>query len=193
MPQELEIEFKNLLEKDEFLALLEHFNIEESDFISQENHYFDTPDFKLKGEQSALRIRRKGNKQILTLKTPAKEGLLETNQELSTQAADELLESGIMPEGEVKQFLVDRRFPLSLIHFGSLTTRRAEIDFDGGLLVFDESSYFSKVDYELEYEVQDFNSGQETFLNLLKEHGIPRRKTNNKIKRFYEEKVRLGL
>jgi uncharacterized protein YjbK len=46
------------------------------------------------------------------------------------------------------------------------------------------------VDYELEYEVTDFKLGEKIFFDLLKEHEIPHRETENKIKRFYREKVR---
>jgi uncharacterized protein YjbK len=191
LAQEIEIEFKNLLTKEEYMQLIQQFMIKETDFRIQENHYFDTPGFQLKEKQSALRVRQKDGTFNLTLKTPVTDGLLETNQRLSSGQAEELLEHGIFPDGEVKDFLLNAGASVSsLHHFGSLTTKRAELEYQGGLLVFDESSYFDKIDYELEYEVKDFKEGEEIFFDLLKEQGIPKRETENKIKRFYREKVR---
>jgi uncharacterized protein YjbK len=192
LAQEIEIEFKNLLTKEEFMQLIQQFSIKDSDIRVQENHYFDTHGFQLKEKQSALRVRQKSGIFTLTLKTPVTDGLLETNQNLSPGQASELLERGIFPEGEVKDFLSGMGTAVSsLHHFGTLTTKRAELEYQDGLLVFDESSYFKKVDYELEYEVKEFKAGEKIFFDFLKEQGIPIRKTENKIKRFYREKVRM--
>jgi uncharacterized protein YjbK len=191
LAQEIEIEFKNLLTKEEYMQLIQQFSIKDTAFRVQENHYFDTPGFHLKKKQSALRVRQKGGSFTLTLKTPITDGLLETNQRLSSGQAEELLKHGIFPDGEVKDFLLNLGASVSsLHHFGSLTTKRAELEYRGGLLVFDESSYFDKVDYELEYEVKDFKEGEKIFFDFLKEQEIPVRETENKIKRFYREKVR---
>jgi uncharacterized protein YjbK len=191
LAQEIEIEFKNLLVKEEFTDLITYFKIEESDFISQENHYIDTLDFQLKSMQSALRIRNKENTFTLTLKSPLEEGLLETHQTLSEQETIDLLEQNFFPDGEVKDMLLNLGISIPYLrHFGTLVTDRAEIEFNRGLLVLDKSSYFNKVDYELEYEVQDYKQGKKKFLDLLDERGIPQRETENKIKRFYREKIR---
>ncbi|PFA66389.1 CYTH domain-containing protein [Bacillus sp. AFS015802] len=191
MTQEIEIEFKNLVTEDEFIRLTSHFHIKEVDFISQDNHYFDTSDYRLKEKQSALRIREKNGGYTLTLKTPLNEDLLETNQTLSKQEAHSLLHEGTFPQGEVSDALESLSIPrASLQHFGTLSTSRAEIDYRDGLLVFDKSSYLQKEDYELEYEVKERTSGEAIFLELLKEHHIPLRKTENKIKRFYLEKLK---
>jgi uncharacterized protein YjbK len=191
LAQEIEIEFKNLLSQGEFMNLIKHFKIEETEFTNQENHYLDTGDFQLRNMQSALRIRNKKNTFTLTLKTPLEEGLLETHQSLSAQGAIDLLEQNVFPDGEVKDMLLELGLSIpSLRHFGSLITNRAEIGFNDGLLVLDKSSYFNKVDYELEYEVQDYKLGKKNFLDLLNQHGIPKRETENKIMRFYREKVR---
>lgn len=59
MVQELEIEFKNLLTKEEFHRLADFFQLTEKDFAEQENYYFDTKYFALKKHGAALRIRKK--------------------------------------------------------------------------------------------------------------------------------------
>ncbi len=74
MTQEIEIEFKNIVTKEEFDTLCKSFSIEA--FTKQVNHYFETPDFSLKEAGSALRIRHKGATYTLTLKQPAEIGLL---------------------------------------------------------------------------------------------------------------------
>jgi uncharacterized protein YjbK len=194
LAQEIEIEFKNLLLKEEFMNLIKQFKIEETDFTSQENHYLDTGDFQLRKMESALRIRNKKNTYTLTLKTPLKEGLLETHQTLSPQETIGVLKQNNLPDGEVKDMLLKLGLSIpSIRHFGSLVTNRAEIEYNGGLLVFDKSSYFNKIDYELEYEFLDYKHGEKNFLDLLTRHGIPRRETENKIKRFFHEKVRNQL
>jgi uncharacterized protein YjbK len=191
LSQEVEIEFKNLLTKEEYFSLLDYFKVNESLFAFQENHYFDTNNFALKDRQSALRIRSKQDAYTLTLKTPLEEGLLETNQTLQKEEAEALLNDGVFPLGEVNDTLQSLGIPTKRLHyFGTLTTKRAEIEYKNGLLVFDASFYMNVEDYELEYEVKDYDAGQKRFLSLLEERNIPTRKTENKIKRFYNAKLR---
>ena len=67
MTQEIEIEFKNLLTKSEFLKLSEALCMKEHDFKQQVNHYFDTKDFSLKQKISTPHPRKDGAF-VLTLK-----------------------------------------------------------------------------------------------------------------------------
>lgn len=187
--QEIEIEFKNILTEEEFNRLIQAFALTSKDFKLQVNHYFDTDDFKLKEQQSALRIRAKGEGFTLTLKQPAPQGLLETHELLTKEQADLLLTKGIFPVGDISSILIQQDIdPTSIIFFGSLSTNRAEIDFQNGLLVFDHSHYLNTDDYEVEYEVSDEKKGQIVFRNLLDKYNIPIRKTENKIMRFYLKK-----
>ncbi len=59
MTQEIEIEFKNLLTKSEFLKLGEALCMKEHDFKQQVNHYFDTKDFSLKQKISTPHPRKR--------------------------------------------------------------------------------------------------------------------------------------
>lgn len=59
MAQEIEIELKQLLMKEEFEQLKQHFQLKDSDFHTQTNHYFDTPQFDIKSQFAALRMREK--------------------------------------------------------------------------------------------------------------------------------------
>src|SRR5688572_17446881 len=94
MSQNIEIEFKNIITKSEFEKLINHFGLVEESFFTQENHYFDTPDFALKNQGSALRIRKKNEKYELTLKQPHPDGLLETNKTLDQRTAEKIFETG---------------------------------------------------------------------------------------------------
>ena len=186
MSQNIEIEFKNMLTQEEFQLLRIHFKIVPEQFKKQINHYFDTNSFSLKDKGSALRIREKGSSFEMTLKQPAEQGLLETNQMLTARQAQDALSSGKLPEGEVKyavtKLISDSK---SLNYFGSLTTVRAEFEYKDGLLVLDHSYYLNTEDYELEYEVTNESEGYKVFSKLLEELKIPLRPTDNKIKRFY--------
>ncbi|KAF0821522.1 CYTH domain-containing protein [Cytobacillus firmus] len=187
----IEIEFKNLITTDEFTALMNFLNLRSEDFSEQENHYFDTPDFLLKEKGSALRIRQKYGSFELTLKQPHPEGLLETNEDLSESEAAEMIQTGNIPREQIKKSLEELGIKTdNLRYFGTLTTKRAEKEYNKGLAVLDHSRYLNKEDFEIEFEVDDRKEGQMVFLNLLQQLNIPVRKTENKINRFYNEKYR---
>lgn len=191
MDQHIEIEYKNLLTKQDFERLLQFFKIEPNQFFTQQNHYFDTKNFNLKSQASALRIREKNETFELTLKQPAAEGKLESNQTISKQEAEAFLNDGQFPAGAVQNIIIQAGInPLNFTCFGTLRTDRAEISYRGGLIVLDHSFYAGKEDYELEYEVEDAQAGQKIFIELLETLNIPLQKTENKVKRFYQ--VRFG-
>jgi uncharacterized protein YjbK len=191
MSQNIEIEFKNMLTKEEFIKFQSHFNVKSSDFLKQENHYFDTYDFTLKEYGCALRIREKKGRFEMTLKQPHPEGLLETNEMLSDAQAHSLLNGGPIMDGVVKTQILTMNVNIDEIrYFGSLVTDRAELSYLDGLLVLDFSSYLNVQDYEVEYEVSNRDSGESIFLDLLSELNVPIRKSKNKVKRFYDEQKR---
>lgn len=191
MSQEIEIEFKNLLTKEEFLTLLHFFQLTKSDFIEQENHYFDTKQFALKEHHFNLRIRYKNGKYTLTLKEPAPIGILETHEELTEIEAKSLIEKGKLPNGQIIERLKHIDINIDdIVYFGSLSTKRAEKKLEDGLIVLDHSRYLNKEDYEIEFEVKDEVIGKEKFSQLLTHLNIPTRETKNKVRRFYEEKYR---
>ena len=193
MHQEIEIEFKNLLTKDEYDMLIISFNLTEKEKALQTNHYFDTSAMALKENHSALRVRKKGTSYTLTLKQPHEDALLETHQKCSENEFSRAIEEGVLPVGpvlkQINQLLNTR--PDTYSYLGELTTERIELKLDEGLLVLDKSSYFNHSDYELEFEVTDRHEGKAAFDQLLHTHSIPKRETKNKIQRFYEEKLRL--
>jgi uncharacterized protein YjbK len=189
MSQNIEIEFKNILSEKEYELLLKKFNINEKQIFSQENHYFDTPDFALKEKKAALRIRQKQDHFEMTLKQPASVGLLETNQVLTMEEASEAIQFGKLPTGIIQNLIEEMDIPYKTIgYFGSLLTKRVEFDYKEGLLVLDHSYYLNKEDFELEYEAKNYRDGLRIFQEFLRLHGIPKRITENKILRFYNQK-----
>ncbi|THE12013.1 CYTH domain-containing protein [Bacillus timonensis] len=194
MSQELEIEFKNLLEENEYHRLLSAFSIDDEKRVTQENFYFDTAQFSLKNLGAALRIREKNGTYTLTLKQPTRRGLLETHQVITEEEAKQMLAGGPIIDGEVSTILNTLSInPMDVTFFGSLKTKRAEFEYKNGLLVLDKSYYLNKCDFEVEYEVTDEVIGKDIFEELLQQHHIPVRKTDNKIRRFYDQKKHLLL
>lgn len=194
MSQEIEIEFKNMLTKEEFLFLKKKLNLTAHDFVTQHNDYFDTDHFTLKDQRSALRIREKAGHFVFTLKQPHKIGLLETHQPLSYEQVQTFFLSKTLPDGEVVSKLRALSIPLSsLRHLGRLTTERAELALPEGHLALDHSSYFDQEDYELELETADFERGQAHFSKLLNDWGLPVRKAENKLFRFFTYKTTNNL
>lgn len=188
MSSELEIEFKNLLTEIEYQKLLRHFQVTSEQCWEQENHYYDTPDFKLKKQHSALRIRILPESAEMTLKTPHQSYLLETTNLLSKETALKIINSEkITPRGDLltklNEFNVHEH---NLEKKVALTTLRYEKELENGLLVLDKSIYNGKTDFELELEVQDPIAGEQLFEDILSQFAIPKRNTPNKIQRAYK-------
>ncbi|WNS77560.1 CYTH domain-containing protein [Bacillus sp. DTU_2020_1000418_1_SI_GHA_SEK_038] len=189
LSQTIEIELKNILTKNEFNKLKNYLHFNDENFFTQENHYFDTKDFALKKAGCALRIRTKNNRFELTLKQPYRDGLLETNENITEEMAENMFHSGKIMVESIRLLIEEMNIDPNLIkYFGSLTTNRAETDYKDGLIVLDHSFYLNKEDFEIEYEVSNREKGMEVFSALLLHLEIPIRKTDNKIMRFYNEK-----
>lgn len=188
MTQEVEIEFKSMLKKDEYEKLIQAYKLEDQ-VRWQANDYFDTPSFQLKKQGAALRIREKKHGQVLTLKQPNEVGLLETHASITEEEAEDLFKYGIIHDDQMKQALAPFQLNAALEHLGRLETNRAEHQTEDGLLVLDESHYLETTDYEIEFEVTNAEAGKRAFERLLAEHGLPYRPAKNKIVRFMELKM----
>lgn len=183
MSVQKEIEFKNLLEKEEFNELCNAFGISQQDFHVQTNTYFDTVNHQLRNSLMGFRLRVVGELNELTLKAPTDNihTMMESTHLISAKERDEILSNQSIKPREFREF---QQLPELLLAFGSLRTERAEISYRGGLLVLDRSDYLGITDYEVEYEVTDIESGHQSFSELLKKHQIPKRQTPKKIARF---------
>ena len=187
MSQNVEKEFKNLLNKEEYEALIVAFDLDETEPTKQTNIYFDTPDFKLKGLNSGLRIRMYEDKGEITLKTPIQENeKLETNDDLTLDEAKTLVEAHLMKAtGNVAVKLKGLGIaPGDLVIIGQLSTIRYDFPGDKGTFFLDKSFYQDQMDYELEFESESLEEGALIFQNFLKLHGIKVRKAKQKIERM---------
>ncbi|WP_087973292.1 CYTH domain-containing protein [Oceanobacillus rekensis] len=185
MTQEIEIEYKNILTKDEYDRLLYSLPFPPSG-NKQTNHYFETKDFALKKSACALRIREKEGKYQLTLKEPHPDGLLETHDWLTDQEANAWLGGNIVLKKNTEKQLLKKGIPMKeLLYCGFLTTIRREIPYQGVLLVLDYSTYHGQQDYEFELEATSKQTGLQMFEKILSDHHIPKRETSNKIERFF--------
>ena len=187
MSQNIEKEFKNLLNKEEYEALIVAFDLDETEPTKQTNIYFDTPDFKLKGLNSGLRIRMYEDKGEITLKTPIQENeKLETNDDLTLDEAKTLVEAHLMKAtGTVADKLKGLGIaPGDLVIIGQLSTIRYDFPGDKGTFFLDKSFYQDQMDYELEFESESLEEGALIFQNFLKLHDIKVRKAKQKIERM---------
>ncbi|WP_390285943.1 CYTH domain-containing protein [Ureibacillus sp. GCM10028918] len=186
MTQELEIEFKNVLTKQQYETLLKKFQVTDDMILRQTNHYFDTKDFRLKALFSGLRIRETKNRIVCTLKErTAMNTHLETTDVISKEQADLMLSGNGFFAESVKTKLLQLKVPIEQLRlFGTLTTDRVELSYKGGTIVFDHSFYLNCDDYEVEYETDEEVLGQEIFENFLKENDIPKLVADKKIARF---------
>ncbi|MCZ8536559.1 CYTH domain-containing protein [Paenisporosarcina quisquiliarum] len=178
-----EIEFKNLLEKEEFDTLCSEFGVLEEDFHIQTNTYFDTKDFQLRDAFMGFRLRVLEQRNELTLKAPGENQhtMIETTRLITEFERDEILQNGCIKPQAFDEFL---SLPEVLFSFGSLRTCRVEIPYQKGVLVLDRSDYLGETDYEVEFEVTDYENGRQSFNTMLSTHRIPVRPTPKKIARF---------
>lgn len=188
MSEQLEIEWKTALTEAEYHQLLAQFAVSPTQFFTQTNTYFDTPNFLLQQQNCGLRIRVFDTSAELTLKSPESLGKLETTDQLTKEIAASCIEAGhIFQEGAVaKKLLVLGIDPTSVTVFAELTTKRVEIGIQEGLLAIDESWANHLHDYELELEVDAAHSDQDSFLQLLSQWNIAYKPSKNKIQRAKE-------
>ncbi|MBV6532351.1 CYTH domain-containing protein, partial [Ursidibacter maritimus] len=69
---------------------------------------------------------------------------------------------------------------------GALKTVRYEKILEDGLLVLDHSLYLGKEDFELEFEVKDYDKGKQAFETLLNQFQLIHIEPKNKVRRFFE-------
>lgn len=191
MTQEIEIEFKNLLTEKEYQQVYQFLPFKSVELIEQTNYYFETEEMELKAKGAALRIRHKNGACTLTLKQPHAEGLLETHDPMTDEEADLWIQGKMVEKPHVCKQLKEIGIPTaSLQYLGSLTTRRKEIDYKGATIVLDHSLFYDQEDYELEVEASSRKAGKQVIKEILNACNIPERETDNKIKRFYDAKLK---
>ena len=186
MPQEIEIEFKNMLTKEQYESLLQYFHIQPEHISYQVNHYFDTEQWHLKQLMSGLRIRQIGDHFECTIKEKTTYNAhLETTDVITQELAEQLLNGAPFQTESVGKRLEALHIPIDQLKlFGSLATNRVELTYKGGILVLDHSTYMNQQDYEVEYEAVDETTGHMIFDEFLAAHQIKKNHAPKKIARF---------
>lgn len=186
-----EIEFKQLIDFNTYKAIKDAY-FEQIIPFTQTNYYIESPSFKLRNHRSALRIRVKQNTFEITLKVPATVGLMEYNHiiDIEPHIGQTIVKSSLPTDIQkiLTEFDIGEN-ELSIL--GALTTERLEVEFQNELLVLDKSQYFDKTDYELEFEVNDYQIGFKKFQDLLKQFNLVHEPPKNKVQRFFEYQAQL--
>lgn len=181
--QHLEIEYKTMLNIDEFQrldSLYQHVKP-----VQQTNYYIDTNNFDLKAKKLSLRVRTYAGCAELTLKIPQTVGNLEYNQELPLDVARAFKQAINLPNGVIRDKLIAAGVNLEELEvLGNLTTRRREVKLDIGLIAIDSNTYAGIKDYELELEVSDSEQGKADFDAFLEKHRISFKYAKSKVGRF---------
>lgn len=182
MKTNIEIEFKTAISKETYEHLLSVFDLENNVF-KQTNYYFDTDDLKLNKDKVVLRIRQKGDTYYkVTMKSQHELGAYESHVVLTKEQALDMIENGF----QMKDFFVDH--DLFVKFKASLDNYRVSTPYENGTLFLDECRYHGITDYEIEYEVNHYEEGFNTFKAFLDKEKIPFVKSKRK-----SEKVLLNI
>jgi uncharacterized protein YjbK len=172
MSNAIEIEAKALVKKEDYEKLVKRFAGAKS--YEQTNYYIDNEEGLLRKEGVALRIREKEGLYEMTLKTPLSEGLLEKNCSWTKERFEGFMKKGQFPDGDIKRFLTMLDVDVSTLKvLASLTTKRIDIDYEGGKLSLDENHYSGLVDYEIELEHNSMIDATKYLKELFDEEKIP--------------------
>ena len=185
---EIEKEFKNLLTKEQYDALVNDYKEVFTKDVTQTNSYYDYEGL-LQEHKMALRIRIVEGKETgeITLKIPQSSlEVLEFTEVLPVDILNAYNhDKQFMLPTSLQEALEDNGITIQTVNQTALlTTHRLE----GALsenewLVLDESHYNGKVDFEMEMEVRSLELGEPVFLGILAKYNILRRQAESKIKR----------
>ena len=158
-----EYETRIMLTENEYFEIVSYYlkQYPNKHFLQNTNIYLDREDLFLRHKHITLRIRTINDVNCeLTLKIKGLNGDQEINDSLSSKEAYLILNQGIFPSGNVKNYLLSLACPLSEYQvITTLYNRRLEIEFPDHLLVVDKNTYGDITDYNLEIESQkDINA-----------------------------------
>lgn len=182
--REIEIEFKNLLTKEDYEKIFTTLNLSELEPITNKNFYYDDADESFKKANSALRIRYTNKKTEMTLKIKGADQNIEINVPLDDTYPKEPAVLPVLPNeimSELEKLNLTIKTPLLT---QKIETLRYEIKTSDGLLVLDKNTFLNDIiDYELEFEATDFEIGKIAFEKILKNFEITEHPSKPKIAR----------
>lgn len=154
-----EKEFKILLNKEQFITLLNEYP--QAEFKKQVNTYYDTKDFYIRNHIGAMRIREINHHFIFTLKHRYQDGVQEYEVNVSKNSP------AVFETEEISSLLKSLHINQPIIEIASLTTYRALIPLTDAELCFDYSEYNGTCDFEIEYEYLRPHDGLSVFNEIL--------------------------
>lgn len=179
LTKNIEIEFKTIVSKEKYDTLLKDFGLQDNIF-KQVNYYFDTDHYDLNNQQIVLRIRKKRDTYYkVTLKSQSTRGAFENHVLLSKEQAEEMIKNGF----STKDFFEDIDYYVTFKV--SLDNYRVSTPYLEGILFLDRCEYCNTTDYEIEYEVRNYDEGLAIFNNFLKEYQIELHPTKRKSERAF--------
>ncbi|NCU32906.1 MAG: CYTH domain-containing protein [Candidatus Moranbacteria bacterium] len=179
MTKNIEIEFKTIVTKEQYENILNQFGLRDNIF-KQINYYFDTDDYALNQNQIVLRIRKKHDHYYkVTLKSQSEKGAYENHVLLSKAQAEDMIEHGFHTKDFFEPLDYHVMFKVSLDNY------RVSTPYQDGVLFLDCCHYCNTIDYEIEYEVNDYDQGYQVFQSFLKDHSIEYRPTKRKSERAF--------
>ncbi|HPW52935.1 MAG TPA: CYTH domain-containing protein [Erysipelotrichaceae bacterium] len=156
MKQQLEIEFKTLVDKEQFDRIAHLYR--PLLFLKQHNYYYNSP-----FSDYSFRVRVKEEQKIFTLKQRLDDRILEHEKAFTGHFYE---------DAEIRNVLNRLNIfpPFSLE--GELITYRATVENNLAELCLDINCYNSLIDYEIEYEMKKDHDGLKAFEEILSAVGI---------------------
>ena len=183
MEKQLEIEFKTMINKNEYDLLNETLFASELS-IRQSNFYFDDQNKSLYKQNKMVRIRQIDTSFLFTLKTPLELGVLEEEIELEDLNIKDNKLTNLFQSLDIKQENLE---VISISH----TTRKEKSDCFGTWCL-DYNTFESHIDYELEYELHpevNYEEALEHFHLEFKKLNITFKKAKPKYIRALESQI----
>ena len=181
MTTHLEIELKQLVEKNVYDSLVQRFP--NGKMHRQTNHYFHYSDPSV---PIASRVRTLNGSNTLTFKSPHPKGFLETHFAVDSIGLE------VFQQDDVRHFLHQNHYTGTWVELGSLSTQRYLVEWTHGELCLDYNTYLDHHDYEIEYEILDGHEkeAQLEFTTLLDLYQLKHTQAPSKYGRFLEKSVK---
>lgn len=168
----IEIEAKALINKEDYEKLASLFADKKS--YVQINYYIDNKNSDIRKKGLALRVRFKDTKFEMTVKVPRVEGHIEKNVYISEDEFEGINGETSFPDNEIKKYLEEAGIDTSTLYIKTvLTTKRIDVEYEGGELAIDMNKYSGITDYEVELEHKDMATALKYLKQLFGENGIP--------------------
>lgn len=164
----IEIEYKVLINKNDFNKLEQILNEYEHYEKIQINYYYDTKNNNLKNKGLSLRIRHLilENTYLVTLKEKIKDGHIEYEQYINSLEIKNI-------SNEILNILIKNNIELTNLQIMAfLKTIRKEFHFDDKLLCLDHNYYYNNEDYEIECEAKSLLIASNFIKTLLEKNNI---------------------